>query len=294
MKACVFAHYDADRLLDDYLKPYLTELAGLFSRIIFVSTSGVDPAGLSFLSGLGIEVIARENDGYDFQSYKVGIERLLTEGESWDSLLIANDSCYGPLFPLREVFSAMEGSASDFWGMTRCDNPKPHIQSYFVLFEKKAVEAEAFRKFWAEMRPLSSRQEVIEAYEIGLSAKLGEAGLGMGCYLKTKGARNPSLTRPRSLLRRRVPLMKISLLKDNPWGANISNIEAEISERSAYSFTAILKHLARITKKDSSEVGQYLKKNGFRASVRHWLRVKRERYLPLSPSKTGLGKEPRI
>ncbi|WP_439107106.1 rhamnan synthesis F family protein [Congregibacter sp.] len=51
---------------------------------------------------LGINVLVCETFGYDFMSYRLGIEQLFLA--AFDELLLCNDSVYGPVYTLRQLF----------------------------------------------------------------------------------------------------------------------------------------------------------------------------------------------
>ena len=108
-RTAVFAHYDKNNLIQDYVVYYLSELKKYAEKIIFVSDSDVLPEELKKIEGIVEQSIIGRHGEYDFGSYKRGFlyakeNNLLTACEE---LILANDSCYAPLFPFEEMFSAM-------------------------------------------------------------------------------------------------------------------------------------------------------------------------------------------
>ena len=114
--SCIFAHYDRDGIVDEYVLHYLKVLRQNVKQLIFVTTAGLDAQSVNMVRALDIEVIERANEGYDFYSYKVGIEQLSLD--QYDSLMLCNDSVYGPFDDLAPLFERMDESKCDFWGIT--------------------------------------------------------------------------------------------------------------------------------------------------------------------------------
>ena len=146
-RAVVFAHYDKDSIIDDYVIYYLKELKKISDTIVFVSCCNLADKEIEKLNGIASHVITQIHDEYDFGSYKRGFLYLQDKLNEFDELIFANDSCYGPLYPLEKVFSKMENENSDFWGITKNNFgykknlkhffvKRPHIQSYFIVFNK--------------------------------------------------------------------------------------------------------------------------------------------------------------
>jgi rhamnosyltransferase len=76
-------------------------------------------------------------------------------------VVICNDSVVGPMRPLAEILGDAAPKDVDFWGMTSSNELSPHVQSWFVVFERDAVGSGLLHGFWGAMEPVSSRAEVI-------------------------------------------------------------------------------------------------------------------------------------
>ena len=100
-RAAVFAHYDRDNIIDDYVIYYLRALKHFCEKIVFVSCCDLPLEETDKLGGIADFVIAKKHDEYDFGSYTRGLF-YLKENEMLvgiDSLILANASCYGSFFP---------------------------------------------------------------------------------------------------------------------------------------------------------------------------------------------------
>jgi rhamnosyltransferase len=173
------AHYDPQGFVAPHARRQVEALAAAFDDVVVVTTAELADEGRAWL-GSRTRLIERENEGYDFYSYKVGLDS--SDLSSFDEVVICNDTYVGPLRPYAEIIANMEGVKADFWGFTGSTEISPHIQSFFVVFRTAALTSDAFRDFWADMEPISSRFKVIRRYEIGMSKRLYAAGLTSATY----------------------------------------------------------------------------------------------------------------
>jgi lipopolysaccharide biosynthesis protein len=168
----VYAHYDSEGVIHDYVVEQLRQLAIAGFRVTFVTNSRrMSEEAISTVRPFCREMIWRRSVGYDFGAYKDGIAAL-GDLSACDRLLLMNDSIYGPLMPLREVLNAANPAACDFWGITDSWERHYHVQTYFVLFFKRALTSPVFQKFWRRMPYVNSKSWVIRHGEMKLSQRL--------------------------------------------------------------------------------------------------------------------------
>ena len=74
-KYLVFAHYHAKGILRKDIINFFNKSKKIFTKIIFISTK-IQQKELKKLPK-NIKIISRKNIGYDFYSYKVGLNYLL-------------------------------------------------------------------------------------------------------------------------------------------------------------------------------------------------------------------------
>lgn len=174
-RAFVIAHYDDAGRIARHLAQLVEHLSCVSTDVVFVSTQ-LDPAAAKALPA-GVQVITRPNVGYDFSSYKRGIEAL--DLATIDALVILNSSfvCLDPA-QLTERFFARSRPGIDVLGITANREIAPHLQSYWISFEnRRALESPGFTNWWTTMEPVSDKSQVILRYEVGLSRALDESGL---------------------------------------------------------------------------------------------------------------------
>jgi hypothetical protein len=179
-KACIFAAWDPHGLVDDYVLGYLDELIENGFDIYFCSTSQkkLQPDAIAQLKSRCVYFSRRRNLGLDFGSWKLCYLRLL-DSHTYEELLITNDSVFGPIFPLAETFKKIDGKSEDIIGMTDNYERSHHLQSYFLLFRKKAFK-DFLPDFFASVKIIRNKDVIIENYEVGLSKRLVAEGFSLG------------------------------------------------------------------------------------------------------------------
>ncbi len=181
-RVCIFAHYDKDNIVDDYVYYYLRELITVTQKLLFITVSNISKADIAKLETLNIEVIKRKNIGYDFYSYKIGIERL--DLSFYDELIICNDSTFGPIVSMKNIFDKMHDEECDFWGITDSEEIDYHLQSYFIVFRKPILQSVIFIDFWNKLKILDDKHEIIKRYEVGISQILLKKNYNSQVYTK--------------------------------------------------------------------------------------------------------------
>lgn len=232
-RAAVFAHYDKDGFVKDYVLYYLKELKKIAGTIVFVSCCNLKNA--ECLNGLADKIIVEEHNEYDFGSYKRGFLHLQERLNEFDELIFANDSCYGPLYPLQNIFNNMNDC--DFWGITKNNYgykknlgqffvKRPHIQSYFVVFKKNVFTKSFFADFVNSIKHEESKKLVISNYEIGLTELLVQKGYKYKTLINAyENINNVTILKWREIIEKyKMPFIKRSLFDlKNTDAATIEN-----------------------------------------------------------------------
>lgn len=219
-RAVIFAHYDKDRIVDGYVIYYLKALKEISDEIVFVSCNKISDR--SGLEGLVSKVIDEEHGEYDFGSYKRGYLYLKDKLNNFDELVFVNDSCYGPFYPLKNVFERMETKDCDFWGITKNNygyrkllfiGKRPHIQSYFMVFKKNVFTSDIFNDFMQKITSKKNKREIIREYEIGLSELLIKNGYKPCSFIeKYQNINNIAVLKWRQIIQKcNMPFLKCSV-----------------------------------------------------------------------------------
>ena len=173
--AAVVAHYHKEGEVPLDLYELVVELSGRCGEIVFVSTN-INAAGEEMLRPYAT-VVTRPNFGYDFWSYKVGIETLKNRRDI-DGLLILNSSII-VFEPKRLCNGFLERIPPEpcLFGLTSNNEISPHVQSYWVYFNtKQLLNSEAFNIWWKDMELISDAKQVIINLELGMSTYFNAVG----------------------------------------------------------------------------------------------------------------------
>lgn len=268
----IYAHYSPSNTIEPYVVACLKAWAALDVPVVFVSTNPDLPqrdieAVLPHVRTL----VLRENVGYDFGSYKTGLE-LATDRESFDYVLLLNSSVYGPVAPLAPFLQLAEQSQYDLTGATDSYEIAYHAQSYFFSMRRDFVRSPFFKRYWKHLPLVSDRRLVIDLFELGYTREALAAGHSVGavydcwslmqrelhadCAPVDRKAwlthwllqrKNPTLILWPTLVRELAfPFIKIELIRDNPFNDPAWPLWSDIvGERSPEWATLINEHLKR-------------------------------------------------
>jgi lipopolysaccharide biosynthesis protein len=221
---CLFAHFDKDDKVDDYVLRYLASLRQSNFSIVFISTSNLPAAETARLQGTCCDVILRPNAGLDFASWSAGFAK--HTAAIGGRLLLANDSVYGPIGSLQDALDRLTRVPADFYGMVESVEIAPHLQSWFLLLPPHVVRSAAFGAILAQPFANMTRKQIVRNGEVGLSRQLMRAGFRYRALhqnarhgLPTRHDANAMLLHWRELLLEDgIPFLKVELLRDNPLG----------------------------------------------------------------------------
>jgi lipopolysaccharide biosynthesis protein len=279
-RSVVMAHFDPGGGLDAHVLHALRQYRLHARHLVLVSSSlRTLPAAARQLVD---DFLPRANEGYDFANWQAGLRRL-NPGD-FDEIVCVNDSVYGPLFDLGPALSAPQVAEADLWGMVLSDQSprpagrrhRPHVQSWFFGMRRRLIAAPAFEQFWESVRPLPTKLDVIDRFEVGMSEHFARDGFRLaGVYdartaaplsvvelwphvglrsparswrLVRKASRtthNPSELTWWRLLDAGVPFVKVSLFRHNHYGVDLQRTVAELCRRDPRLVGLIHDHLAR-------------------------------------------------
>lgn len=179
-RVCVFAHWDGAGDVRPHVMHHVRSLAAAGVSVLFVTNAGrLRPDALEALKLVCAGVIVRRNVGYDFGAWREGFAALGLPRDNTAMVVMANDSVYGPLRSLNELFAAVDFEAADVWGCTDTWQSRYHLQSYLIAFSPKVVASKAWRDFWDGVTPTWSKTWLIRLFEIGLTQTLLKAGFSV-------------------------------------------------------------------------------------------------------------------
>lgn len=182
----IFAGYNANQTIPDYVITYLKGLNEVTDGVIYIADSELKEEEYKKIKNLVIYTKHHRHNEYDWGSYKQGFNWLKEHGylEKAEELILANDSCYAPLTSFKPMFKQMENRKElDFWGDLQNTVFTNHIQSYFIVLRKPVINSKAFQQFINSVTHQKYTPLYITEYEIKLTPMLESLGYKWDSYM---------------------------------------------------------------------------------------------------------------
>lgn len=260
----LYVHFNKYNRVSSHVYYQLTKIRPLFSKVVFISNSSINEQDYHKIVELRLmdQFIQRENIGFDFAAWRdgmtaVGFEELAT----YDSVTIMNDTCFGPLWDIKDYYLEYESDDSvDFWGLTNnratpksryTQGFREHIQSYFITFKKSVIVSPEFKNFWENVKNYTNVQDVIDNYETQVTTKFLDAGFKYKVIFNTVNEdashmlhADFSFYHPTAILSHRVPFIKVKAIDNNQHITPY--LLDEIAKQSDYPVDLIVSHMSEI------------------------------------------------
>ena len=196
-RIAIFVFYDKDGIVDTYIKYFLEAITEHVKRLVIVCNGKLSAIGRKCLDQFTDDIFIRENTGYDAMAYKLAMTEYLGWKvlEEYDEMLLINDTFYGPLYPLAEMFEEMDSKKCNFWGITGQKEYTDYysgtsrvfpsyIQSYFMVFRKEVLHNKMFQDYWNTFDSTSwIFSDVVGRHEHFFSQFLEQAGFSWDTYI---------------------------------------------------------------------------------------------------------------
>jgi O-antigen biosynthesis protein len=239
----LFAQFAADGRLRADILPLL-KAYGRHADVVFVAATPAlrnQPHVLRALQRVCAVVLVRHNQGYDFGSWMAAMRFCADDLPGCRELILTNDSFWGPVRPMQPLFDRLDANQADVVGLTDNLLYEPHLQSAFVSYRPSVLASDAFRTFWADLPQFAVKRALVKHCEVGLPVALRAEGFELASLYATNAFGNVLHFRWRSLIEEQdFPFLKVSLLRDNPTGQDVSGW---IDVVSAYN-PALARHIA--------------------------------------------------
>jgi len=240
----IFSHFDAEDEIKEDILYYLQSLSN-FTDILFVSTAeNLSEDTLKVIKPYCKDIIVKKNIGYDFGAWKTGLDYIGENINHYESLILCNDSVYGPFFDLENIFKKM--GTYNLWSMTDNYEIEYHLQSYFMVYTKNAFSHDTFKTFWGNFKIYEDKQTLIEHNEISFSQDMMNCGLKYNSYYSVQNKNYVNVLQYHwdTLIQEyQFPFIKKELLKRNPLQLPIDNWPKIIESDSNFDINIIQNQL---------------------------------------------------
>lgn len=199
-RIAIFAFYDADGIVDEYIKIILKSIKPFCKKILIVVNGFLSEKGKEQFSEIG-EILIRENKGLDITGYKEAFLYLWNKGEikNCEEVLFFNQTVMGPVWPFEDMFSKMNTEDVDFWGMTEhkegfidvtgkgnIEKMTRHIQSYFFAVRGRMLSDGELKNYWENLPEITNYKEAVGLHEIKFTKYFEDRGYKWKTYIDTK------------------------------------------------------------------------------------------------------------
>ncbi|MBS7526608.1 rhamnan synthesis protein F [Fusibacter paucivorans] len=268
-RACIYFIYDKDGIIDDYIIYQLNDMRENVEFLHCVINGKLTAEGKRKLEKIADEVYVRDNIGNDIGAYKGAIERIgWKKLKKYDELVLMNNTCFGPLFPFKEVFDWSKDKELDFWGLTlglkadwlgsnnyiHYNENKTHYQSYFLTIRKPLLASKLLVEFFDEIPEDANYVISGSLYEYAFPGYFEDHGFKGAVYCDNREDTNyPLLHNPIQLINTcRMPLFKkrsffhhYTDVLNNTAGEATARLIRFIEEETDYNMDLVWKTLLR-------------------------------------------------
>lgn len=183
----LFAFYDKNGTADGLDLQYITAVDELLDYLIVIVNGSVSDNTMRNFEKIADNIVTRENVGFDAGAFRnlITNKSFYDECCKYDELILFNNTMFGPISPLTDIFEKMERSDNDFWGLKSNNSNEyiTHIQSYFYVFKKNVFSSMPFKQFWENLNMDFTREEyLIAEYEIEFTRYLADHGFKWSVY----------------------------------------------------------------------------------------------------------------
>ena len=257
-RICLFAGYDSKNIIHDYVVYYLKELSTI-ADVYYMADNEISDHEKSKISPYVKASYGFNHKKYDFGSWQeliniIGWEKL----SEYDELILTNDSVFGPLYPIKELFDKIEKDRQwDICGMIEESSFRKEqtgvklynfIQSYFLVIKKKVFNSNKFKDFMQNIKILDNKNDVVFYGEISLSQLFIEEGYTIKKYIS--GRKDPYKMWKSLIKYDRFPFIKKAKFCDKAYYNQIESV---------YNYETFLQKYCDY---DTSLISNYIKYNG--------------------------------
>lgn len=181
-EVCLFVSFADQPTLKAHVTEHLTHLLAANIQVVLILNTSLttdDVVIEEYLRTCLSGVLIRENLGFDFGAWSHALSLCNDDLSNWKRLYLINDSIFGPLDAdnFARMIQRVHNSTSAVIGLTECQMPRRHLQSYFLVFNTEALHSEAFKSFFSRVMNWPSKFQVIEMHEVRLTSCMEAVGL---------------------------------------------------------------------------------------------------------------------
>ena len=231
-RICLFAGYDSNNIIHDYVVYYLKELSTV-ADVYYMADNEISDDEKEKIAPYVKASYGINHKKYDFGSWQelikiIGWEKL----SEYDELILANDSVFGPLYPMKKLFEKLEQDRQwDICGINKNNYLKWHLSSYFLVFKKKAFINDIFINHINSVTFEAKNTHVIDKYEVPFMEKFYNNNYNVKVLMKHVGIDN---NKWKEYIINGMPFIKKKAFQDCDTYKNIEGWKDFVKENTTY------------------------------------------------------------
>lgn len=228
-EVCLFVSYAAQPVVKHHVRRHIRAFHDAGFDVLFVLNTPHAAQEFKFdddLRGLCRGVFVRENKGFDFGAW-AHLAQTVNFGDAVERVVLVNDSILGPLdlAAFGSLVEAIRRSPADVLGLTRSLAVRPHLQSFFLVFQHEALRRGLFDNAMQAIRNFQTKETVIDVYETHLTRHMESRGMRCESVFpmlsEDPHSSNDTYFRWHELIQHGFPYVKISLLAEKRTDATL-------------------------------------------------------------------------
>ncbi|WP_353097084.1 rhamnan synthesis F family protein [Tissierella praeacuta] len=268
-----YVFYDKDGILDDFVSYQVADLKKNVDHILFLANGKLTYESRKKIQPFVDEIFVRENEGFEVEAYRKGIE--LTGWDKlaeYDELIMMNDTCFGPIYPFKEAFDWAAAEDLDFWGLTthgempvniftvhKYNYIPEHIQSSFLVIRNSLLTSREYHEFWKQLPQIKSYGDSVGYYETVFTKDFRDKGYKAEVYCNSEDLKKvsyyPLMFMPTEMAKnRRCPVFKRKVFfgyhpyedrDSGTFGGQVSEFIRFLEEETEYDMNMVWDNLLR-------------------------------------------------
>ena len=231
-RICLFAGYDSNNIIHDYVVYYLKELSTV-ADVYYMADNEISDEEKAKITPYVKEAYGFNHKKYDFGSWQELIKIIGWKKISeYDELILANDSVFGPLYPMEKLIEKLEQDRQwDICGINKHNYLIWHLSSYFLVFKHRAFTSDIFKNHIESVQHEEKNTHVIDKYEVPFMEKFYKNGYCVKSYMSQIGLTNPQW---KEYVLNGMPFIKKKAFQDCDTYKNIEGWKDFVKENTTY------------------------------------------------------------
>jgi len=213
---CIYIIEETDNKVYPYSLYFLRELLPFCRKIIVLISEKTPEEDKKSIEELGCQCLRRPDSEIGVESWRYGLDFIdYNNIKKYSSVILCNNSFFGPFSDLNSVFLKMEQERCDFWGITEIKTESlTYLQNYFLCFKRSLTSSSLFRSFCRKvLSGKAGKKEEIEKKITDYFIRAGFSYKSFISYSQVSKAGTPDSTQfsPVDLLKLGAPFVKKEL-----------------------------------------------------------------------------------